>query len=858
MKPQCVSRFLAVSLSVWLVFGVCPVCFGQGLTLSLPRHAYLRGESIPLTVSAPQQVKDGTVEVFLDGNRVTRADFQGSRAKVSAPTAETKVGKYTLKAVVRSPAGEVSGSCEVTVARRSAADRLEVWLWSLGDGDFGYYFDHGFTIAGGPSWVYWRDSARAINHLDARLARGVFANIGPCGGISRRELKGVDPNADGVAYLGAGRHAETFYNPFSPVVGKVRSEANRKFMDALGDHPAVKVAFYNTELVDNLWLDNLNREGLELSRKNLGFTREQIGKPKFVAPGVIADDDRGYRFIKFVYRKGNGLPYANQQTAEDVRRHRPDVWTLTDPYRQVALSDMFPGLDLVGTWTYTNNDPKLMLYVETMRALTRRTKQMPLQTVTLLNYPGALAPRSVTGPSGAKRGAPDFSREQGWMLMGPERCKEVSWIILSRAAKIIGYYYSSVCNPLKYSRPDDQFRVPHATSDAIQELSERVYMPYGPMITRLDTAKRRIAVLSSQASRLYGKSPRTIGYPNEQIYGFYSVLAMAHLDGDVLFDEHVARGDLKDYDVLVLPKCDVVTKTMHDEILKFAGRGGVLIADQYLGPEFPGVLRFDFDFTYRTKVNADAIASGVTYAEWDDHLNPKTAALANARGVTAEEDQKIMESYARRLKAGLAGKVQPEVDVDTPKALVNVLEKEGTKYLVLVNDCRAYDDRTGKYKAIMEKLLPQTVTVTLNRWSGPLYAYDLLERKPLVATPLANGCRFQVELTELGGKIIALYAARPAKPAISVPGAAKRGAKDTIEVIVQDDHGQPLPGLQPLRVTVTDPQGDVTEYSGYYCASRGKLSIGLTPALNDRAGPWKVAVEDLTTGLTAQEAFDLR
>ena len=45
--------------------------------------------------------------------------------------------------------------------------------------------------------------------------------------------------------------------------------------------------------------------------------------------------------------------------------------------------------------------------------------------------------------------------------------------------------------------------------------------------------------------------------------------------------------------------------------------------------------------------------------------------------MTADEDQKIMESYAGRLKTALAGKVDPEVDVDTPQVLVNVLEKDG-------------------------------------------------------------------------------------------------------------------------------------------------------------------------------------
>ncbi len=830
-------------------------CWAQSVTLGVPRHAYYRGEFIPLTVTA-EPVQSATVDVFLDSIELVSVALSGDSANVKVPTAGVKVGEYTLKAVVRGAAGELSASCGVTVARKPPADRLEVWLW-LWEGwglDSDFYFDHGFTIAGGTTWASLRDSNRAstVQSFDDRLARGVFATILPCGGIARTDLKGVNPEAPDVAYRGAGRFEEKFFNPFSPAVARARRESNDSFLEALGDHPAVKVAFYNTEFVDHLWLDNLNPEGVELTRRKLGFTRDERGEPKFVAPGVIADDDRGYLFQKFVYKEGNGLAYANRKTAEDVKRHRPDVWTLNDPYRIVAYLDMFPGVDLIGTWTYTNNDPKLMLYVESLRAVTRGTDQKPLQTVTLLNYPGVLAPKSVDGRSGFAD-----PKHKGWMLMGPDRCKEVSWIILSGAPKLIGYYYGSPCNPQKYSRAEDQFRVPHATSDAIKEMSDHVYVPYGPMITRLDVAPRRIAVLSSQASRLYGKSPRTIGYPNEQIYGFYSVMAMAHLAGDVLFDEHVERGDLADYDVLVLAKCDVVTRKMYDQILAFAGRGGTVIADQYLGPEIPGAITFDFDFTYLKKVNADAIASGLMYAEWDDHLNPDTAKLAQARGVTAEDDQKIMESYAQRLKASLAGKVDPEIELDTPRALVNVLEKNGAKYLVLVNDNRTYGQRVGKYKAILEELVPQTVTVTVRQSDAPGHVYDMIERKSLPTTKAGTGYTFRVELTELGGKIVALYPVKPSRVAILPPRTATRGSELAISVAITDNAGKPLPGLQPVRVDVTDPTGSPTEHTGYYCAENGKLKVPFRPAINDKCGTWKIRVEDLTAGITTEQTLDV-
>jgi hypothetical protein len=836
-----------------------PCAAAQGITLELGRHAYCRGESIPLIVRATETAPAGNLDVFLDSIHMAAGQLQGQATKIAVPTVHVKVGQYVLKAVIRRAAGELSATATVTVARRPEPDRLEIWLWSAG-GDGRYYFDHGFTIAGGFDGVYWRDSyqANAMRILDADLARGVYATIVPCGGIARRDSPGAVPQGDDTSYRGAGRNEERYYNPFSPQVERLRSQRNASFLEAMGDHPAVKVAFFNTERVDDLWLDNLNREGVELTRRKLGFTRDERGTAKFVMPGVIADDDRGYRFQKYVYQEGNGLSYANRKAAEDVKRRRPDMWTLNDPYRQVALLDMFPGLDLVGTWTYTMHDPKLMLYVETMRAVTRGTGQIPLQTITLLNYPGMLAPSALSGSSPLPLAKGKQAAESGWMLMGPDACKEASWIILSRAPKILGYYYSSVCDPVKYNRREDQFRVPQATSEAIRELSERVYKPYGPMITRLAVARRPVAVLSSQAARRYGKSPQTNGYPNDQIYGFYAVLAMAHRDGDVLLDEQVQRGALKDYSVLVLPKCDVITKTMYDEILKFTRRGGKVIADPYLGPDVPGAVRLPFDFRYRLKVNADAIASGVSYAQWDDHLNPKTAELAKVHGMTAEEDQKIMQSYARQLEAALGDCARPAVSVDSPKALVNVLEKNGAQYLVLVNDNRAYGERTGRYRAILEKLVPQTITVTVNQWPGRLYAYDLIERKPLPATKNGDGHSFQVELTELGGKIVALYRVRPARTEISVPEAMRRGTECQILVTLSDEYGGALPGLQPLRLTVTDATGRATEYSGYYCAENGRLPLSLSPALNDQSGAWKVVVDDLTTGITAEKVVDLQ
>lgn len=854
-----VHRCVGVAL-VALISLICsPKASAEAFAFKIAdhRHTFYRGEVLALNVtcsnSSSNVVENAALTVSLGDGVAVEAPVKSLAAGASVqkvlqvPTVGVHTGAYPLSIrLVSGGTTLASASDSIVIGKKPNPERLNVWLWAHGGPCESFYQEHGFTCAGGPLFPYGGDLkaglADARKRVEAVLPSGMDVSIIPVGGLWHREFSLLKPEGPDIEYKGAARHGEEYYNPFSPAVARAQDEANRQFMEAMKDLPHVKFGFIDGEYVDNLYGDNRNEGGIEQTKKTLGFMRDEIGQPKFVAPGVLADDDRGYLFHKYVYQRGNGLALAHQRTVNMVQRYRPDIPVIVDPYRSAALLDMFPGVGILQTWTYTNPDPKLMLYIETLRAACRPANQIPLQVVTLLNYPGELAPTKE------------------WMLMGPGRTKVTTWINLSRAPKIIGYYYSSACNPVPQT--NDEFRVPHATSDALKELSDKVFKPYGPMLTNLEIEPRKIAVLSSEASRLHGKSPGLAGYPNYQIYHFYTVLAMAHLQADVVFDETVERYGLDGYNVLVLPKCDVLTKKVYDEVLKFQRRGGLVIADQYLGPDIPGAIRFDFDFTYRRKVNANAIAQNKMFADagQDDHLDPKTAAMKQVAGVTALDDQRIMESYAARLKKELAGKIDPDVDCDEPTVLFNMLEKDGTKYLVLVNDKRTYDDRIGKYKAMLGKIEPQTVTVRLNKWKGKeLYAYDMLEKKILKVEQAGDVFQFPVSLSDLGGTIVALYARPVSRLVLDAPKRVQAGTPGRIKIrLATSGWWRSLTGLQPVQITMTDPQGRVSEeYGDYYCAKNGRLEWTFIPALNDMCGAWTIHATDLTAGLVAEARVEV-
>ncbi len=816
----------------------------SSLSLDLDRTAYYRGEEILVVVEVQCAVTENeeTLKVSLHADNILLASASLDWITPSTKTSLRlrfdsnllRVGEYALEGwLSKSESIVAKASREIALAKRPNPERLMVWLW--GGGGNQWYRDHGFTTWNGAYWrpdgVEFKSSTR--EYIEKGLLAGADVGLTANGGLAN-----IDPAQFEDPYAAHQNVRETkkgtIANPFHPEVARVHEKINERLMKFSSRFPQIRTAFFNTEVVDDLRIEN-NPEGSKRLKDVLGLTEEDAEETQWVAPGVIADDDPKYLLHKYRYKEGSGLALANRRTSEIIHRYRPDILTINDPFRETSLYDLFPGMDVISTWTYTNPDPKLMLYIESLRAACKPTNQTPLHTVTLLNYPGELAPT------------------EEWMLMGPGRAKVATWINLSRAPKMIGYYYSSVCNPQK----GDTFETPYSTSEAIQELSEKVFEPFGPLLRNLNVTPRRVAVLSSAAAGLYSKSPRLRGgYANLQPYHFYTLLAMAHYQADIVFDETIERYGLKDYDVLVLPKCDVLTESVYKEIEIFQSRGGVVLSDQYLGPNIPGAIPFDFDFTYRKKVNAQAISQNSVYAEWNDHIEPASAELEVVEGVTALDDQRIMESYAERLKERMGKILQPEVTCDRPTVLFNLLEKGDSKFLVVINDFRTYDDRVGQYKSVLGKVLPQSATLKLRDWKAPeLFVYDLMRGEAVSVTHGSSGWEIPIDLTEIGGTILSIRSSPIIGLEIDAQDEVQIGKSARIDVCVRQGTGTPAEGALPIQVQMIDPEGREHELSDYYCAEEGHLPLDFEVAKNDPTGEWKIKVVDLTSRNTVTKVI---
>lgn len=843
---------------------------GALLQFSSERTAFYRDENPRVALTLTGEFPSPSVlEVWLGERSVYRGAAEAGVNAFVLPTAEFASGKYEMTAQLRNAKGEeiATRSIAIELARRPSADALQNWLWmngSPGLEDQSFYKEHGFDFVQGPMLPYseaktdWERKAafqKMKQLFNDALTSGMRICIVPNGGLWEREFGMFKPEGEDVRYVNAARHGEKYYNPFSPLVAEKQNEANRMFMEAAKDYPNVTMAWTDMENQDDVTKPNLNREGREKMEKELGFTEAEVGEPSYVDAHVIRDDDRGYRLFKYVFTGGNGVTTALQRMVDVVKEYRPDMLTMTDPYRHTALYDVYPSVDMIHSWTYTNPDPKAMVYIEQLRAVCKPRNQIPLQVVTLLNYPGMLdVPKLRENPPDKD----DHARQ--WMGMGPDRVKETTWINLSRAPQFVGYFYGSEIDPVKYA--DEPYRIPPETSDAIGEMAEKVFRPYGKMIRKLDVSPRKAAVLVSQVSALYSNSPNSIegSYAGYRSLPFQIVLEMAHYNADVLFDESIAQGALDGYDVLFLPRIDTLSQSVYEKIQAFQKRGGLIFSDQYLGPKLNVDHQFDFDFSYRSKVSAQANAMGVAYADWDDHATKNEQIdLKKVLGVPAHKDQEVMEGYAKTLKEVVGAKVPHVVDADEPTVLFNLTEKYGVKYLFVINDKRAYDERIGKFMGMMEKGVPQTVNV---RYRDPeasqWVVYDMLTQKELPVKAQGEEISFPVELDSLGGKMIALYPSRLKKLAVSAKTPGKRGEPCTVSVDFQDAKGQPVKGLQPVRVDLVGPAGNLHEDSDWICLENGKGTLVVTPAWDAPAGNWQIKVKDLTAGLTAQTSLTLK
>ena len=170
-------------------------------------------------------------------------------------------------------------------------------------------------------------------------------------------------------------------------------------------------------------------------------------------------------------------------------------------------------------------------------------------------------------------------------------------------------------------------------------------------------------------------------------------------------------------------------------------------------------------------------------------------------------------------------------------------------YVFVVNDHRSYGDYVGHHGRVMEKGLPSTAEVSVRRRVGGLY--DLVAGAPAPFRRTPGGTAFDVALGPGEGKVYLLLDRPIEAVAVTATPRARLGERVRVEVAVRDALG-PVGAVVPVRLDVLDPEGRPAEFSGWYGAGDGRLSVRLDLAANDRPGRWTVRARELASGRSGE------
>lgn len=814
------------------------------------RHSFYRGEKIKLDIELknlnPDTIKDAVLDINIDN---------GTGFKQSLQLGKIEPGKNKCGNIIIDTAAWKSGDYKLTVTLRNTNHKQQYDIYVAPQPlENRYRFsDMQSEINNG----YW-ETLKKYGFNECRFyisPEGDFKKLQPYfAKMFDRAMKyGFKV---GFCYMAAynaerNRGKDTRITRMDGQKGNYRNfwdskeEAFQKksiqdFINTVKDYPALDNINVNeeTDCAADISYDKADRER---AKKELGFSLPSpenkgvdvdghAGKisrvPKKVVaamPEIFNDNNRWYSFFKWYWLRGVGDTQINMELAKIIKKTRPDINVLTMPFRSVPLSDKMKGLDMLGGWFYPLPHPSEALgQIETFRRCAADGDKLQKITynVSLFLYNDKLCP-----PVNKTRAA--GTQPAGYIC-------EADWIGFSRSPDAMGHWtlYHSAKELLLPWQHKDQVQ-DKDLCEKIGVFSREILQPLWPTISKLENSPRKCAMLISFGSQVFG--PKIWGgYGGASGFGYYAALQMAHIPTDIIFDETVNKGILRNYKVLFMHNITKLPRNVYNHILNFAQNGGTVICGDPFAKVIPNAIKFDMDMK-----------------KWQLFSYPS---IEKGEGVTGDILQELQIKNANEVRKLVFDKVKPYADCNSPQTFLNLLEKDKTKYLFVINDLRTFGDYMGQYKVCMEKGLSQDVTVELE--DTGLIVYDMVTHKKLKSTEKDNKTFVKLKLQPVWGAILAIYKQAIDRIIIEKPKTFLPGEPVNFIIKITESQNKNMPGIQPLEVSFTDPEGQKNEFSGYYAATDGVSNIKFIPACNDIRGKWEISVKELSSGKADLNNFD--
>lgn len=336
---------------------------------------------------------------------------------------------------------------------------------------------------------------------------------------------------------------------------------------------------------------------------------------------------------------------------------------------------------------------------------------------------------------------------------------------------------------------------------------------YGALTTNA-TPDRRVAILCRAANVVFGRAiwDTHAGYAHLTRLGYPPI--------DLCDEEQTAAGVPEHVKVLVLVNDRTAWEPDSRKAVEtFLARGGKVVTLGECAEPFPGSLAVPGPVKHLWELKGfNAESHAALWKEFDTLRKPLAEAMAKA-GVT------------------------PLAAADPDRGLALAMDAGPVRYVVVVSETK------GEHADKFEPTTGLPVTIDGTGWT----VRDLARQKDLPATVKDGRTEVALDLVTEPATLLAVYKSPPKGLALQVGEGPQLGGRLAVRCKVTAADESDL-GPVPVRVVFAGPDG--RERDELFRAAGEIVSLPL-PAL-DRAGGWKVSVQELLTGRTATAEVDVK
>lgn len=722
------------------------------------------------------------------------------------------------------------------IARDWNPKRFNYFDWGLQKKkeDIEDYADHGFTmgIAGGRGTpLDWKFKGLPVPESAKPKQRKSGGSKALFSQMDLALMNGIIQGTNLISFIGKHFPPEVYGKdakgkptklmlPYAPSFHEFSVNFATTRVKELGGYPGYLLMDINSE-TENHNQPDFSKLGLERAQKGFGASppkqcSNMYGFPYtsvkgFAENGIVPNDNECLRFYTWFWLKGEGWNLLAADMAKAIRKIKPDMVLFHDPAdRMPFFRDRNVGLN-VWDWTYTTPNALTLPYkLEVLRAM------HPKKYDKICNYVQILWKKYVIGDK-------DLCPSAAMIRLG-------LLLSASRPVYTVGHWNT---NWMRTYANRDRW-------EGVKEIMDSFCKPLGPVLNSIKKdMPREVAFMLSHTNELFCAKFRG-KWRKETLYAaWHEAFLRAGLPVDIVFEEDVIEGKLSKYKYLFLPVCEVTSQAAHDKIVEFSKNGGIVVADHNLGFKVPGVK--------------------IMKTSMDHMMYPNWAWMGRKNPSAVNAKQRIEKMWATtdEIREIFAPAIAKLPQADSKWLVVNGRLWNATRYVYAVNDKRSAGAVGRKYGTVLENGEELTASITVPNAANIAAVYDLTAHKEVAISRKGDSITWAKTYAPASAALFALLPRKIEKLELTTSKSVKLGGKFDINLKILDAKGAPIEGVVPIRMTLRDSRGEISEYTDYFAVENGEWSKSGWIAKNDSIGTWHVKIDDLASGKTVTTSFQV-